>query len=465
MASGAIVQNHARDPSGFHTTSDVHLNTSADSNPLLNLLTNSLVLHQTIPYLPISSLLNLAAVSPSFRDLLLYRTPGVFRHLDLTRIKIGHGSEVWPSVHLDESITEDDYYSGPLRRVFQNIRRRDILHSVQTLVLDGLSVTAEFCNEILVDPTLRVRILSIRDVKNLNERKLMQSLRYACRPTRPEDTPRLKALYVFGPKDAPALPTPPLIARQHGAARGGGANISIGWNHKSQHALNASIQSKGDDWYHRKGRMIGKHIAEPWAETLLDCREVIKFDAVLCTSPRHQNSSAFGKVPVTPRGGAGSGTERPWSVATFALGGCASCGTAPEGFTVYGESPPEDLPLLAPVPLHSSTIKAATYPKPDPGSEGPHKFIPRCLECIRERYCFSCDQWWCEACYQVPSRQELSGQLVHIVGQINGVAEHVESIAVELSNVKNPEIPKINRSCWECEHNVGFPITTFFIYE
>ncbi|KAI1802088.1 hypothetical protein F4811DRAFT_422233 [Daldinia bambusicola] len=439
MASGAIVQHHARDSSGFHTTSDVNPDDAslADSNPLLNLLTNSLVLHQIIPYLPISSLLNLAATSPSFRDLLLYRTPSVFRHLDLTRIKLGHGSEVWPTVHLDESITEDDFYAGPLRRVFRNLRRRDVLGGVQTLVLDGLSVTAELCNELLVDPALRVRVLSLRDVKNLNERKLMQSLRFACRPTRPDDTPRLKALYVFGTRDAPALPAPPLIARRHRFTRGGGANISVDWNHKSQHALNASIQSEGDDWYHKKGRIIGKHIADGWAETLLDCREAIKFDAVLCTSPCHQNSPAFGKVPGTPRGAA-SGAERPWSVATFALGGCASCGTAPEGFTVYGESPPEDLPLLAPVPLHSSTIKAATCPKPDPrseGNEGTHKFIPRCLECIRERYCFSCGQWWCEACYQVPSRQELSGQLVHIVGQTNGVAEH-ESVAVELPTVK-----------------------------
>ncbi|KAI0116721.1 hypothetical protein F4814DRAFT_259252 [Daldinia grandis] len=429
MASGAIVQQHARDSPN---------NAFTDSNPLLNLLANSLVLHQTVPYLPISSILNLAATSPLFRDLLLYRTPGVFRHLDLTRVKIDHGNEIWPNVQTDENITEDDFYSGPLRTIFRSIRRRDILHQVQTLVLDGLSVTAEFCNDILVDPALRVRILSIRDVKNLNERKLMQSLRYACRSTRPDDTPRLKALYVFGTKDAPVIPIPLIAARQHGAVRRG-AKISIGWNHKSQHALNESIQGEGDDWYHKKGRIIGKHIADGWAETLLDCREVIKFDAVLCTSPRHQNSSAFGKVPVTvtPRGGA-SGNESSWNIATFALGGCASCGTAPEGFTVYGDSPSEELPLLAPVPLHSSTVKAATCPKPDPrseGTEGAHKFIPRCLECIRERYCFSCDQWWCEACYQVPSRQELSGQLVHIVGQTGGIAEH-ESAALEPSNVK-----------------------------
>ncbi|KAI1405031.1 hypothetical protein F4819DRAFT_50359 [Hypoxylon fuscum] len=393
MASGAVIQQHARDFSGSDIPHEIH--------PLLDLLSNTLVLHQTIPYLPISSLISLAAASPSFRELLLLRTPGVFRHLDLTSVRIAqfdidgidHGGEVWRNVQLDENLTEDDFYSGPLRGIFQSIRKRNILQDVQTLVLDGLSVTAEFCNDILVDPSLRVRVLSIRDVKNLNERKLMQSLRYLCRSTRPDHTPRLEGLYVFGARDAAAV-TASSPARQNGVAPVG-ANVSIGWNHKSQHALKESIRSEGDDWYHRKGRIINKHIADGWAETLFDCREVIRFDAVLCTGPRHQNSPVFGKFPPSS-----AAVENPWGVATFALGGCASCGSAPEGFTVYGDSSADQLPLLAPVPLHSSTVKAASCPKPSVGSETgqeTHKFVPRCLECIRERYCFSCDQWWCES--------------------------------------------------------------------
>ncbi|KAI1388129.1 uncharacterized protein F4822DRAFT_303145 [Hypoxylon trugodes] len=465
MASGIVVQQHARDlislpSSKFQipdiaetetitttpTTTTTTTTTTTAINPLLNLLTNSLVLHQTIPYLPISSLLNLAATSPAFRDLLLCRTPGVFRHLDLTRVKnaqfdggdggIDHGGEIWRNVQVDENLTEDDFYSGPLRGIFQGLRRRDILRHVQTLILDGLSVTAEFCNDVLVDPALRVRILSIRDVKNLNERKLMQSLRYACRPSRPDDTPRLKGLYVFGVKDAPTAVTASTThTRLNGAARG--TNISIDWNHKSQNALKESIRSEGDDWYHKKGRIINKHIADGWAETLLDCREVIKFDAVLCTGPRHQNSPVFGKIPATPSKTA-TGNESRWAVATFALGGCASCGSSPEGYTVYGDSPAEDLPLLAPVPLHSSTIKAATCPKPTLGSEAgteSHKFVPRCLECIRERYCFSCDQWWCESCYQVPSRHEINAQHVHVVDQTNGMVVH-EMAALEQPHLK-----------------------------
>ncbi|KAI1759808.1 hypothetical protein GGR53DRAFT_118736 [Hypoxylon sp. FL1150] len=444
MASGAVLQ-HARDLPSSDTPDET-------AHPLLDLLSNTLVVHQVVPYLPISSILNLAAASPSFRELLLRRTPGTFRHLDLTHIRaakldiggVDHGGEIWRNVQADENVTEDDFYSGPLRSVFQRLRRRDILEHVQTLVLDGLSVTAEFCNDILVDPSLRVRILSIRDVKNLNERKLMQSLRYACRSTRPEGTPRLRGLYVFGARDAPEVTASP-PARRNSASQVV-ANISMGWNHKSQHSLKESIRGEGDDWYHRKGRIISKHIAEGWAETLLDCREVIHFDSVLCTGPRHQNSPAFGKLPPAPNGAAHSSEQ--WGIATFALGGCASCGSAPEGFTTHGDSPAKDLPLLAPVPLHSSTIKAATCPMPGAGSEAggeTRKFVPRCLECIRERYCFSCDQWWCESCYQVPSRHELAIQHVHVVGQTNGMAAH------EMAALEQPPTVKVRMGyCLTC---------------
>ncbi|KAI1735671.1 hypothetical protein F4680DRAFT_300160 [Xylaria scruposa] len=442
MASGDLHHQHTRDSIG---TSDL-------TPSLLDLLSNTLVLYQTIPYLPISAILNIAATSRSFRHL-LHTTPGVFRHLDLTRVStaqfdidgIDHGGEVWRNAQVDENLTEDDFYSGPLRGIFASLRRRDILRHVNTLVLDGLSVTSEFLNDILVDPASRVRVLSIREVKNLNERKLMQALRYACRPTRPEDTPRLKALYYFGTRDAdPLPPTQPAPAAR--ASRG--ANISAGWNHKSQHALKESIEGEGEDWYSRKGRMISKRIADGWAETLLDCREALRFDTVLCTGPRHRNSAAFGKTHLTPPGGS------PWGVATFAVGGCASCGSAPEGFTTYGDSPSEELPLLSPIPLHSSGIRSAMRPASD-GSHHRHEFVPRCLECIRERYCFSCNQWWCEACYQVPSREEheqlLTQQHVHVINlDDNGLDDHEKAALAGQLKIKTP---KITRSCWECEHN------------
>jgi hypothetical protein len=380
---------------------------------------------------------------------LLHNTPGVFRYLDLRQVKIAkfsidgidHGGEVWRNVQVDENLTEDDFYSGPLRGIFSSLRKRNILEDINTLVLDGLSVTSEFLHDILVDSSSRIRILSIREVKNLNERKLMQTLRYACRPTRPDGMPRLRALYYFGKKDAaPVLPTPS-STRVAPVRASGGAITSVGWDHKSQHASKECVEEEGEDWYNRKGKVISKPIVDGWAETLLDCREMMRFDTVLCTGPRHQNSPAFGRTPITPAAANGGS---PWCVATFALGGCASCGSAPEGFTVYGDSRPEDLPLLSPVPLHSSNVKSAACPAmAQEGSQRP-EFVPRCLECIRERYCFSCNQWWCEACYRVPSREELAAQHVQIVDETNGLTDH------ELAALEQPKVKVRMGYCLAC---------------
>lgn len=92
------------------SSTDTHLPTT-----LLYLLSNTLVLSQTTPYLTISSLLALGATSKSFQSL-IRGTPTVFRHLDLTKVKsaqfeiaaIDHGGEVWRNVQLDENVTEDE---------------------------------------------------------------------------------------------------------------------------------------------------------------------------------------------------------------------------------------------------------------------------------------------------------------------------------------------------------------------
>lgn len=59
--------------------------TSTD-NALLDLLHNPIVLDNVVPYLHPSSVLNLAATSRDFHGL-IRNTPGVFRHLDLSRVK------------------------------------------------------------------------------------------------------------------------------------------------------------------------------------------------------------------------------------------------------------------------------------------------------------------------------------------------------------------------------------------
>ena len=100
----------------METAPDTFNNASDLPPPLLKLLSNSLVLSQTIPYLPVSSLLALGATSKSFRDL-IHRTPSVFRYLDLRNVKsaqfeianIDNGGEVWRNVQLDENVTEDEF--------------------------------------------------------------------------------------------------------------------------------------------------------------------------------------------------------------------------------------------------------------------------------------------------------------------------------------------------------------------
>jgi hypothetical protein len=85
---------------------------------LLQLLSHTLVLYQTTPYLPPSSLLALGATSQAFQAL-IHHTPNVFKRLDLTKVKsaqfeiaaIDHGGEVWRNVQLDENVTEDESVS------------------------------------------------------------------------------------------------------------------------------------------------------------------------------------------------------------------------------------------------------------------------------------------------------------------------------------------------------------------
>ncbi|MBE7180507.1 MAG: hypothetical protein INR71_04720, partial [Terriglobus roseus] len=187
--------------------------------PLLDLLSNSLILHQVAPYLPISAVFALSRTNTRFYRLLL-RSAETFRYLDLSRCAslssgadlqmapVDRGGTNWRSQRMDEALTEDDFYSGPLRGVFNCLAspRNDVLRNVTTLVLDGLTVTADLVSDILVGDKFNVRILSIREVKHLNERKLRQALWYAVRPGRPEGTPKLKGLYVFGQKEKAALP-------------------------------------------------------------------------------------------------------------------------------------------------------------------------------------------------------------------------------------------------------------------
>ena len=369
---------------------------------LLDLLSNTLILYQTCPYLPIASLLNLAATAKCFKSL-IFDTPNVFRYLDLSPIRyrvsfapIDAGGELWRNERMDEALTEDEFVTGPLRGIFYSLKRKGVLRDVQTLVLDGLSVTADIVHEIICDESFNVRILSIRGVKNLNRSKLMQVLKYAVRRDRPNGAPKLRGLYYFGDLEVPqqSYPSPATGATDsflRGVTTSIGAQLGMQWNQRSQQALSTALRTSPDSWYEASGiviKLLGTVNASAieCAETLRLCRGIIAFDAVLCRGPSHKM------------------TGRP-AIATVALGatGCQVCHSAPEGLAQYGGRTTQcDIPLLLLPPLHSSRVTDALRISSPSMSTTNIPFLARCESCLSNRWCEGCKKFWCEDCYENP---------------------------------------------------------------
>ena len=398
---------------------------SRDGTPLpvslLEFLANALILHQISPYLPVSARLNLAASSKDLRALVYGRTD-CFRYTDLSTIQgaialsfppLDTGGEVWRSRRMDEALTEDEFYAGPLRGVFSFFKRRGVLHCIQTLILDGLSVTAELVNEIICSDWYNVRILSIRDVKNLNERKLMQVIKYAVRPTRPKNSPKLKALYCFGVKEKTTRTIPPSAMTSTvcgGVTMSVGAQLGMEWNERSQQALSSTLST--DPWYEASGTVISPNTkgrqATEWSEILRLCQGIIAFDGVLCRGPAHELPTDANPYIIAEHTSI-STVLRP-EIATNALGpnGCQICRTIPEGPARFGESPSHRLPLLAPPPLHSSSVSDAQRVTFEGVSSKTLPFFARCSTCLVNRWCEGCKKFWCEKCYQNPEAKRYS---------------------------------------------------------
>lgn len=385
-----------------HAISTGRIMTSLDSLPvtLIDLLSNSLVLRQLSPYIPVHSLLSLATANKAIRSLITSQ-PEPWRHLDLTSVKsvninfesgpIDVGGVSWRAERMDESLTSDDFFSGPLRSIFNRLHSKRILQCVQTMILDGLMVPADLVREIICEERYSVRILSLREAKEPNHSKLQQILRYAVRPTRAEGTPKLKALYFFQPKDAPRA----IAYHQRlesgvplGVMAAEGAQIGAEWNHRSSNALSSSLNDDESKWYGCSGRIMKRPVSD-WPETLQVCKGLIAFDAVLCRGPQHDISKTDSRSFLQP------------TIATVALGseGCESCGTCPEGPAIFGESAESALPRSSPPPTHSSTVRAAQHPQTENSALGKFpKLILRCEDCLRGRYCERCQRWWCDEC-------------------------------------------------------------------
>jgi len=386
---------------------------------LLDLLSNIVIFDSILPYLPLSAVFRLSKTSHSFRSLIFY-TPSAFRSLDLSKCRgayvppnlltpIDGGGHSWRAERMDENLTEDEFYAGPLRGVLGNLRRMRVLDNVHTLVLDELaSVTHDLVADIVLGSNFNVRLLSIRRCLNVNPSKLQQLLRHICRPSRPEGTPRLQGLYVFTQPGSHEWrkPSHPVLSQ----------NVQFpddGVHLRPVPDDQVSIHRTDDElWYSPVGRVISHGYAQrsSWEETLQVCKGIICFDAVLCT---HMHADMAPVLHDAAREFLTQHKPGIPTLASMALGpeGCASCGRAPSEAPVWGESDYHEFPLLWPPPPSGKIVDAVRPPpsrtRPGAGSSR-QRLIVSCTWCLANRHCESCQRWWCADCYHPRKSKKLS---------------------------------------------------------
>jgi hypothetical protein len=389
-------------PQHLEQTSEIPLS-------LLDLLSNSLIFDNIIPRLPLSSIFALSRTAKPYRCS-IQQNPRSFRSLDLSYCRgayvppsltrIDSGGHSWRSQRMDEHLTEDDIYSGPLRGVLSKLSKTVSLKAVHVLILDGLaSVTSDIVSELLMDSTYDVWMLSVVGCVNLNPRKLQQLLCYICRPSRPEGSPRLKGLYYFGTEKKPSRKTPMSV----GPVTYVGVTSPEGAQLDGQALPAQSALTSPDPWYASTGRVLSDGFAQrsPWEETLQVCKGIIAFDAILCThmhremAPFLHHASAEYLAELKP-------AVAP--LATVALGpsGCAGCGRAPQDAPVWGESDVMEFPLLSPPPPSGQIVDAVRPPLPAKSEQEScpkQRLIVSCTWCLTNRYCENCHRWWCGLCY------------------------------------------------------------------
>ena len=377
---------------------------------LLDLLSNTLIFDIVIPQLSLLSIFALSRTAKPYRSF-VQQNPRFFRHVDLSRCRgayippsltrVDSGGHSWRSQRMDEHLTEDDIYSGPLRGVLSKLSKTVSLKYVHVLVLDGMaSVTSDLVSEILMDSKYDVWILSVIGCVNLNPRKLQQLLCYLCRPSRPEGGPRLKGLYCFGTEKRPNRKALMSI----GSSTFTGVTSSEGAQLGGQPvSLQSSDSASSDPWYAHTGRVLSDGFAQrsPWEETLQVCKGIIAFDAVLCTH-MHQDMKPFLHHASSEYLAEYKPTVAPLASVALGPGGCAACHRAPRGAPVWGESDIMEFPLLSPPPA-SGRIADAVRPPPVSKSNREttpqQRLIVSCTWCLTNRHCESCHRWWCGSCY------------------------------------------------------------------
>lgn len=96
--------------------------------------------------------------------------------------------------------------------------------------------------------------------------------------------------------------------------------------------------------------------------------------------------------------------------------------------------------LLA--PIMASSLRAATAPKSFA------RFVPRCGDCIRDRYCTGCHKWWCESCYQKPGQGGFTEESSVVILSEGGTVSPIEETwGVEATNLN---IKVRNGLCQPC---------------
>ncbi|EPS44388.1 hypothetical protein H072_1597 [Dactylellina haptotyla CBS 200.50] len=346
---------------------------------LIDLLSNALIFDLIIPHIPIPSLLALSSASRPFHNL-LKSSPNTFRRLDFTTLALAKleggipldvGGISWRSQRMDEALTEEEFYSGPLLGIFYQLEKQYILKNASTLILDGIAVTVDIFSDIILDTSgkYNVKILSVRGVRKLMEHKrsdLARIIRDAVKPGRPKGFPKLQALYIFGP---------PENTYQFPEQREQREELL---QYLPQLVADAPLEK----WYLPSGKMYHQPlvpwtaIQDKWIQVLEAAEGKIQVDGILCRGPDHEH------LP---------------GLANIGLGfGCMGCGTSPEGPAIYGKSPAHWLPLLSPPPFNSSAREAS---RPTPLRDGSYPpLFARCIMCVNSRRCVKCRQWVCENC-------------------------------------------------------------------
>ncbi|KAJ5824385.1 hypothetical protein N7447_006725 [Penicillium robsamsonii] len=401
---------------------------------LEDVLSNSLILDQMAPYLSVSSLMTLSSTSRRLHTVIT-QTPYVFRHLDLSHCQGAEMSTVTKAN--DDSQTEDEIYSAPLKHIFKNLEGRGILQDVRTLILDGVSVPADLVADIISTDRFNINILSIRECRHLNERKLMQVIQHAVRPTRPAGTPRVKGIYHFSPICTDSRPVARPRYRDWWGTRVGTLRTpSQTPNSDQEDGASTALVEQQNEWYIASGKLFKHTLEEGWAQVLKKCEGIIAFDAALCRGPRHDPNLYSSTTEDTP-------AEIPLlgpAVATVALGprGCDGCHSSPEGPAIWSQSPDIQFPMLNPLPLHSSSVAAAKRPGLIPG-EHP-VLIARCADCLTNRWCHRCNKWFCGNCLPNPQRVRIS---------LSPHQTAVHASAAELQERERLE-RGVSKDCWEC---------------